>query len=85
MFGYALPFASKDVVESCPAKEALTTLQNNSEAKQRLANMQVQISRFTGTLNIFNSTKDDLIFFSEIINNSEYTYDPIMRLSSFYY
>lgn len=85
MLGYALPFQSKDVVKSCPAEEALATLEKNSEAKKRLAKMKVQISIFTGTLNIFNSTKDDLFFFSEIINNKEYTYDPIMQLSSFYY
>lgn len=68
-----------------PAYKALQILKNDAEAAKRLAEMDVRISEFTGTLNIFQSTIDDLKYFAKILNNEEYSYDPAFKLTSFYY
>lgn len=91
LLGYLFPYSSSNsagIVESSesnPAEQALKLLKSDSEAQKRLSKMNVRISTLTGTLNIFNSTKEDLLFFAKILNNEEYTYDSFLRLSSFYF
>jgi|SRR5690606_27028446 len=71
--------------EKSPAQLALDKLNNNPDAKKRLASMRVEISKFTGTLNIFDSKIEDLKYFAQILDNEDYSYDPLFGLTSFYY
>lgn len=66
-------------------RKALETLKNDQKAAGLLNQMEVRISIFTGTLNIYNSTFDDLKYFAKLLNNDEYTYDSVFKLTSFYY
>lgn len=68
-----------------PAELAFKKLKEHSEAKKKLSKMRVEISPFSGTLNIFDTTVEDMKFFSKILGNEDYAYVPFLRLSSFYY
>jgi hypothetical protein len=68
-----------------PAHEAIMKLKENQKAKDMLKDMKVEVSALSGCLNIFNSTREDMMFFSEILGNPNCTYMGFIKLSSFYY
>lgn len=68
-----------------PAHLAFQKLQQHPQAKKKLSKMRVEVSEFSGALNIFETTLEDMKFFSKLLNNDECSYVDVLRLSSFYY
>lgn len=66
-------------------EKAIETLKNDKKAAELLTKMEIRVSKFSGALNIYNSTFDDLQYFAKVLNNQEYTYDPVFKMTSFYY
>lgn len=82
---FANAFGLDSSARVSPASAALKKLKANAKAKKRLANKRVEISPLTDTLNIFDTTIEDMHFFAEILGNKDYSYMPLLRLSSFTY
>ena len=77
--------SSKGEVELSPAQKAVKKLEQHPQAKERLSSMRVEVSSLSGSLNIFDTTIEDMKFFSEILGNEDCSYTTFLRLSSFYY